>query len=69
MASTLPVFEVSHYTTMATDIGVHVFVFFTLNRSFYPTTSAVPPVSFLIIPPREIQILWSDSETEKNKRC
>ena len=32
---------------------------FTLNRSFYPTTSAVPPASFLILHPREIQILWS----------
>ena len=28
-------------------------VVFTLNRSFYPTTSAVPPVSFLILLPRE----------------
>ena len=44
-----------------------VIVVFTLNRSFYPTTSAVPPVSFLILDPREIQILWSDSETEKNQ--
>ena len=34
-------------------------VVFTLNRSFYPTTLAVPPVSFLILRPREIQILWS----------
>ena len=42
-------------------------VVFTLNRSFYPTISAVPPVSFLILHPREIQILWSDSETEKNQ--
>ena len=32
-------------------------VVFILNRSFYPTTSAVPPVSFLIHP-REIQIVW-----------
>ena len=31
----------------------------TLNRSFFPTTSAVPPVSFPIIHPREIQIMWS----------
>ena len=35
-------------------------VVFTLNRSFYPTTSsAVPPVSFLILHPREAQIMWS----------
>ena len=33
---------------------------FTLNRSFYPTTSAVLPVSFLIPHPRGIQIVWSD---------
>ena len=31
-----------------------VVVVFTLNRSFYPTTSAVLPVSFLILHPREI---------------
>ena len=37
----------------------------TLNRSFYPTTSAVPPVSFLILHPREIQIMWSKTETEE----
>ena len=36
----------------------HVVVVLTLNRSFYSTTSAVPPVSFLIHP-REIQILLS----------
>ena len=35
-----------------------VFVF-TLNRSFYATTSAVPPVSFLTLHPRDTQILWS----------
>ena len=29
-------------------------VVFALNRSFYPTTSAVPPVSVLILHPREI---------------
>ena len=40
-------------------VVVVVVVAFTLNRSFYPTTSAVPPVSFLILHPREIQILWS----------
>ena len=33
-------------------------------KTFYPT-SAVPPVSFLILHRREIQILWSHSETEK----
>ena len=39
----------------------------TLLPSFYPTTSAVPPVSFLILHPRDTLILWSDSETEKNQ--
>ena len=46
-------------------VVVVVVVVFTFNRSFYPTTSAVPPVSFLILHPREIQILWSQTETEK----
>ena len=41
-------------------------VVFTWNRSFYPTTSAVPSVSFLILHPRETQIMWSQTETEKN---
>ena len=38
---------------------VVVVVVFTLNSYFYPATSAVPPASFLILHPREIQILWS----------
>ena len=36
-------------------------VVFALNRSFYATTSAVPPVSFLILHPRQIQIMWSQT--------
>ena len=40
-------------------------VVFTSNRSFYPTTS-VHPVSVLILHPREIQIMWSQTE-RKNK--
>ena len=32
-------------------------VVFALNRPFYPTTSAVTPVSFLILHPREMRIL------------
>ena len=40
---------------------------FSLNRSFYSTTSAVPPVSFLILYPREIQILWSQTVRQKNQ--
>ena len=43
-----------------------VCVAFTLNRSFYPTTS-VHPVSELIHP-RAIKIMWSQTlETEKTK--
>ena len=45
---------------------VTVCVVFTLNRSFYSTTS-VHPVSVLTFHPREIQILWSQTETDKNK--
>ena len=40
---------------------------FTLNRSFYPSTSAAPPVSFLILHPREIQILWSQTAVRQRK--
>ena len=44
--------------------GTRVYVVFTLNRSFYSTS--VHPVSVLILHPREMQILWSQAETEKN---
>ena len=37
---------------------------FTLNRSFFLPN--IISMSFLILHRREIQILWSDSETEKN---
>ena len=52
-----------------TVVVVVVIVVFTLiNRSFYPTTSAVHPVSFLILHPREIQIMWSQTvKTEKHQ--
>ena len=48
----------------------HVVVVFTLNRSFYPTTSAaaVPPVSFLILHPREIQVLWSQTMRQRKTK-
>ena len=46
---------------MKGSINVRIrYVVFTLNRSFYPTTS-VHPVSVLIHP-REIHIMWSDCE-------
>ena len=48
-------------------VEVVVVVVFALNRSFYPTTSAVPPVSFLILHPGDIQIMWSQTETEKKQ--
>ena len=38
---------------------------FTLNRSMYPATSAVPPVSFLILHPRDTNYVVTDSQTEK----
>ena len=41
-------------------------VVFTLNRFLYPT-SAVPPVSFLIIHPRDTNSVVTDSETDKNQ--
>ena len=41
---------------------------FTLNRSFYSTTSAVPPVSFLILHRREIQILWSQTVRQRKTK-
>ena len=44
----------------------HVCVVFILNRSFYPTTS-VHPVSVLVLHPKEIQNMWSQSETEKSQ--
>ena len=54
--------------TAVVVVVVVVVVVFTLNRSSYPTTSAVPPVSFVILHPREIQIsVVTDSETEKNQ--
>ena len=34
---------------------------FTLNRSMYPATSAVPPVSFLILHPRDTNYVVTDS--------
>ena len=41
-------------------------VVFTSNRFFYSTTS-VDPVSVLILQPREMQIMWSQTETAKNQ--
>ena len=47
-----------------------VVVVFTLNRSFYLTTSAVPPVSFLILHPKKIpgtNYVVTNSNIEKNQ--
>ena len=45
-----------------------VVVVSTSNRSFYPTTTiAVPPVS-LLIHPREIQILWSQTVRQRRTK-
>ena len=59
-------------TTLEYFVVVVAVVVFTLNRSFYPTTSAVPPMSYLILHPREIPwyqvlIMWSQTEIEKNQ--
>ena len=59
--------KAEYYSYVVVVVVVVIVVVFTLNRSFYRTTSAIPPVSFLILHPREIQILWSDSVTEKNQ--
>ena len=42
-------------------------VVFTLNRSFYSTTS-VHTVSVLILHPREVQIMWSQTETREKPK-
>ena len=42
-------------------------VVFTLNRSFYPTTS-VHPASVLILHPREIQIMWSQTVRQRKNK-
>ena len=50
------------------SIVVVVVVVFTLNRSFYPTTSALPPVSFLSYPiNRDTNYVVTDCCTEKNQ--
>ena len=43
-------------------------VVFALNRPFYPTTSAVTPVSFLILHPREIKILWPQTGRQRKTK-
>ena len=48
--------------------NIPVVVVFTLNRSFYPRTSPVPPVSLLILHPREIQIMWSQTERQRKTK-
>ena len=49
-------------------VVVVVVVVFTLNRSFYPTTPAVSPVSFLILHLRYSEYKFcGHSETEKNQ--
>ena len=52
-------------------VVVVVVVVFTIKRSFYPMTSSIPPVSFLIPRPREIleryqvQIMWSQTVRQR----
>ena len=50
--------------------GEHTIKYVLLSERLYNPTSlasAVHPVSVLIVHPRDIQILWSGCETEKNK--
>ena len=56
----------TRYTNVPTSTAFFVFA---VNRSFYPTTSPVHPVSVLILHPTEIQILWSQTAAvgEKTK--
>ena len=56
------VFVIVFVVVVAVVVVVVVFVF-TLSRCIYPT-SAVHPVSVLIIHPREILFMWSHTETE-----
>ena len=48
-------------------VVVVVVVVFTLNISFNPTSSAVHLVSVLILHPREIQMMWSQTVRQTNK--
>ena len=48
----LPTANIKSYLTPKVDPILNIVVVFTLNRSFHLTTSAVPPVSFLILHPR-----------------
>ena len=52
-----------HITIQARSTNTR-FTYVQSSTSFYPTTS-VPPVSFLILHPRDIQILWSQPVREK----
>ena len=54
-------------STLEVTRMINVFVVFTLNRSFYPVTSAVPPVSLLILHPREIKITWTQLSVRHTK--
>ena len=48
-------------------LPLYVVVALTLKRSFYPTTLAVPPVSFLILHPRDTNYVVTDIETTKKQ--
>ena len=52
----------------AAVLVVNLVIVFTVNRSFYPTTSAVPRVSLLVLHPREIGILRSLTETHRKNQ-
>ena len=54
------------YMVVGSANVVVVVVVFTLNRSFYPSTSVVRPLSALILHPREIQFIICEAEKIKN---
>ena len=55
-------------TSTLRSVVVVVVVVFTLNRSFYPTIRAVPPVSFLTLHPKEIQSIWSRTVRQRKTK-
>ena len=55
----------SLYLSRVRTLGVCLCVFFTLNRSFYPSTSSAPPISADSSNPRETHVLWSQPTTQR----
>ena len=45
-----------------------VVIVLTIIHSFYPTTSAVNPMPVLILHPREVQNMWSQTVRNRNQK-